>query len=160
MDDFGNAGVDAAQRVADAMGFIPTDVTTRVHIVTDSSGDGAAASSGIDAATKEANRYSKYLDEWYRLPFEFRSGTTFDDWSKAQPQAEGGDYLVTKPTLFLAGEVSGSSERVSFSGATKQDMNKETSGGMSQTSADGIMAAIHDQTRQLKLAFKEAAIMA
>jgi hypothetical protein len=81
----------------------------------------------------------------------------------APPQAAGGDYLVTRPTLFLAGEVPGSSERVSFSGATKASMNSG-SGGMSTAAMESQLASIQqllaNQPRAMKLALKEALVMA
>lgn len=162
MKTFGKAGVDAADHITDAMNNIPRNIDTKVTItsVASDAASASAAAPSVNAASHAVGETAARLDQWYALPFDYRINTTFDAWDAANPQADGGDYLVTKPTLFLAGEVPGSSERVSFSGATKQDMNQPQGGALSDDAALSIVGALNRQTNELKLAFKQAAIMA
>jgi len=80
------------------------------------------------------------------------------DWGGAM--AEGGDFMVNRPTMFLAGEAG--PERAWFSGGGKQG---EQPGGGSGSAADmsavegklaNIEDALRDQSRQMVIAFQDA----
>lgn len=78
----------------------------------------------------------------------FTGGGGEPDWGGAQ--AMGGDYYVTRPTLFLAGEAG--PERASFSGA-----NRGGSGGGGADN-DTVLRAIRDLPRAVKLAVSDALV--
>jgi len=77
------------------------------------------------------------------------------------PQALGGDYMVTKPTLFLAGEAG--PERATF---TPQGKGRQTSGGSAQSN-DDLRQALNDlgnrldqQNRLLPKLLRDAVLLA
>jgi hypothetical protein len=92
------------------------------------------------------------------IPTGINDGTmTLDPY----PQAAGGDYLISKPTLFLAGEAG--PERATF---TPQGRGRQTAGGSAQ-STDDLRQAFNDlgnrldqQQRLLPKLLRDAVLLA
>ena len=86
-----NAATDAANGITGALGSIPTHVTSTVDIITNQT------------------------TNWFNVEHGVTSGRSGVAVQQYTPQAEGGDYWVQSPTLFLAGEAG--LERATFTPA-------------------------------------------
>ncbi len=86
-----------------------------------------------------------------KLRVELETHTRGGDSGGAVPMAAGGDFLVTRPTLFLVGEAG--PERATFSGAGK---TSHPSSGMDSRLLGEIKQLLRDQPRAMAIAIQDA----
>jgi hypothetical protein len=101
-----DATTAAAQTSADQQKVINSDLTGYVHAQNTDTAN-ALQNDFTSAAQTAADNIKSEFDFTIHIPIAFDTPSL-----PVSPQASGGDYLVTKPTLFLAGEAG--PERATF----------------------------------------------
>jgi hypothetical protein len=72
--------------------------------------------------------------------------------------AAGGDFMVTRPTMFLAGEAG--PERATFSGAGNAGSSSGMSTAAMESELSEIRQLLNDQPRAMAIAIQDALVLA